>query len=137
MIIDKLPIQEGELLAGRYRIGKRLGTGGMGAVFLAEDRKLPGKKWAVKASVRHSHNLKGFEEEARLLARLEHPFLPKIADFFPPDSHGFSYLIMDYVSGEDLLQKHQRGGYRSGKSSVMLPSCASCSSIYIIWPPRL
>lgn len=92
----------GSILARRYRIISRLGVGGMGAVYLAEDLKLVGKQWAIKESLYHSQKPRTFEEEARLLVTLNHPYLPHIVDFFPPEENGFSYLVMEYIKGQTL-----------------------------------
>ncbi|GIP32673.1 serine/threonine-protein kinase [Paenibacillus sp. J2TS4] len=101
----------GHLLAERYHILSVIGRGGMSTVYLAEDRKLPGKQWAVKESRKHSGHKEMFYEEAALLIRLDHPFLPKIIDFFPPNEEGFSYLVMDYIQGETLQQRFIRKQY--------------------------
>jgi serine/threonine protein kinase len=95
-------LQIGTTLANRYHIISRLGEGGMGAVFLADDLKLEGKQWAIKESLMHSHHAEGFADEAAILVKLDHPFLPKIIDFFPPDPKGYSYLVMDYIKGQTL-----------------------------------
>jgi eukaryotic-like serine/threonine-protein kinase len=95
-------LQIGTTLANRYQIISRIGEGGMGAVFLANDLKLIGKQWAIKESLFHSHQNQGFADEAAILVKLDHPFLPKIIDFFPPDGKGYSYLITDYVKGQTL-----------------------------------
>ncbi|MDB5053102.1 MAG: putative serine/threonine-protein kinase [Bacilli bacterium] len=95
-------LEIGFTLANRYHIISRLGEGGMGAVFLANDLKLSGKQWAVKESLLHSHHAQGFVDEAAILVQLDHPFLPKIVDFFPPDANGYSYLVIDYIKGQSL-----------------------------------
>jgi serine/threonine protein kinase len=95
-------LQIGTTLANRYQIISRLGEGGMGAVFLANDLKLEGKQWAIKESLLHSHHAEGFADEAAILVKLDHPFLPKIIDFFAPDAKGYSYLVMDHIKGQTL-----------------------------------
>jgi serine/threonine protein kinase len=92
----------GATFENRYTIISRLGEGGMGAVFLANDHKLGGKQWAIKESLLHANHTQGFADEAAILVKLDHPFLPKIIDFYPPDSQGFSYLVMDYIKGQTL-----------------------------------
>src|SRR5690348_11533923 len=84
-------ITAGAILADRYLIISRLGIGGMGAVFLAEDLKLKGKQWAVKETLLNVHHTHGYADEAGILVKLEHAFLPKIVDFFPPNGQGYSY----------------------------------------------
>lgn len=101
-------LAQGTVLRGRYKITRPIGQGGMGSVYLAEDLRLEGRKCAVKA-VRLDLNADldtinelqhQFSREASVLARLDHPNLPKVSDYFDEDGH--DYLVMDYVSGKDL-----------------------------------
>ncbi|OQY34464.1 MAG: protein kinase [Anaerolineaceae bacterium 4572_5.1] len=103
-----LPLNNGEVLRGRYKVQKRIGQGGTGSIYLAEDLRLEGRLCALK-EVEHDRSLppKIFEEareqfmrEATVLARLDHPNLPKVSDFFSRDTR--DYLVMDYVPGDDL-----------------------------------
>ena len=95
-------------LLGRYRLIAAIGQGGMGSVQLAEDRRLPGRQCALKAHrppaaqtpAEARTDLDRFAQEARLLAQLDHPALPKVSDHFEHD--GVGYLVMDYVPGQDL-----------------------------------
>lgn len=103
-------LRTGDMLGGRYRIVRLIGQGGMGAVYLADDLKLPGKQWAVKETRMHIRQKEAFLDEARVLSRLDHPFLPHIVDFYPPDGNGFSYLVMDFVQGRTLAAALQRDG---------------------------
>lgn len=102
------PLKHGEVLRGRYQVREKIGQGGMGCIYLAEDLRLAGRLCAVK-EVRYDRALpdkvlqqarEQFFREATILARLDHPNLPKVSDFFfigPRD-----YLVMDYVPGNDL-----------------------------------
>ena len=103
-----LPIKSGDVLRGRYRIVERIGQGGMGNIYLADDTRLEGRKCALK-EVEHDRNLPDkilteardqFLREATVLARLDHPNLPKVSDFFSIGEK--DYLVMDYVPGKDL-----------------------------------
>lgn len=95
-----MPLQPGSVLNNRYRIQGQLGKGGMGAVFLAFDETLH-----LNVAVKQNLNLspeseRQFLREARLLATLRHPNLPRVTDYFVLESN--QYLVMDYVEGEDL-----------------------------------
>ncbi len=88
------------LLQDRYQIVRPIGQGGVGAVFQALDARL-GNTVAVKQILRCDAALRAaFEREARLLAALSHPVLPKVTDYFI-ESHG-QFLVMEYVPGNDL-----------------------------------
>ncbi len=99
------------LHAGRYRLREKLGQGGMGSVYLAEDTLLPGRLVAVKENADTSAAAQSqFKREALLLARLRHPNLPQVMDYFI-EADGKQYLVMDYVPGENLLElMRQRQG---------------------------
>ena len=103
-----IPIKTGEVLRERYRVQERIGQGGMGNIYLADDMRLEGRKCALK-EVEHDRNLPEkilteardqFLREATVLARLDHPNLPKVSDFFSIGEK--DYLVMDYVPGKDL-----------------------------------
>ena len=103
--MDQQPIMAwecGTVIGERYRITGLIGKGGMGAVYAADDLRLPGKRWAVKTSRTVSGNGgDNLVEEARLLMKLNHPRLPAIADYFPPDRRHpeHSVLIMELIEG--------------------------------------
>jgi serine/threonine-protein kinase len=82
----------------------------MGSVYLAEDLRLPGKRWAVKETW-HAADVRGmFLEEARMLVKLQHPRLPQIADYYPPNVEGYSYLVMEYIQGRTLQSLFEQNG---------------------------
>lgn len=98
----KLP--SGLQLQNRYRIIRLLGEGGYGAVYLVEDMRLGGKYLALKESFDNSGEAQQqFQLEARLLANLIHPHLPRVTDYFI-ESSGRQYLVMDYVNGQELTE---------------------------------
>jgi len=101
-------VKNGEVLRGRYSIIERIGQGGMGSIYLAEDIRLKGRQCALK-EVEYDRALpenireearEQFLREATVLARLDHPNLPKVSDFFSNGPR--DYLVMDYVPGKDL-----------------------------------
>ena len=93
-----------EVFHNRYLIRSIIGKGGMGTVYLAEDLKLKGKLWAIKEIVVQETNYQQFVDEAKILIALDHTYLPKIIDYYPPDENGNSYLVMDYINGQTLLK---------------------------------
>lgn len=103
---DQGVIQSDDLLAGRYRLIKMIGSGGMGKVFLASDEHLNGKLWAVKQCEFGKSELS--LKEAELLMKLNHPHLPRIVDYIEDQASGAHYIVMDYIEGRtvrDLLEK--------------------------------
>ena len=90
------------VLQGRYRIVRQLGKGGMGAVYEAIDQRL-GITVALKETVSVDANVrKQFEQEARLLASLQHPALPRVSDHFTEGDRAF--LVMQFITGVDLAR---------------------------------
>lgn len=97
-------LQVSQVFQQRYRIEQVLGTGGMSAVYLAEDIKLPGKRWAIKQSFNQAAQPDHYIAEMDMLIQLDHPHLPSIVDYYPPDERGYSYVVMDYIQGQTLQQ---------------------------------
>ena len=108
----------GTTLAQRYRIIRLLGQGGMSRVYLAEDSRL-GVQVAVKQNLQATPEARRqFEREARILARLSHPNLPRVSDHFADQQTGRQYLVMDYVEGEDLQAMVKRRGPVSEQTAL-------------------
>jgi len=106
------PLPEGTVLAGRYEILKRIGGGGMGAVYLASDRNLGGAVRAVKEMVqsyiegeRQEKAIEDFKRESVLLSSLDHVSIPTIYDYFFDDIEHRFYLVMKYIPGGDLATR--------------------------------
>ncbi len=95
------------LLNQRYRILEQVGKGSMGTVYKAEDTQLDGRPVAVKemipdgiSSLKIDEITNKFQHEAYLLARLNHPNLPSIHDYFSDMNRW--YLVMAFIEGETL-----------------------------------
>src|SRR3970040_1931958 len=112
-----ITLNPGTLLRERYEMRQIIGRGGMGSIYLEEDVRLPGRLCALKEVAQdpelpEASRLQGreqFYQEASVLARLDHPNLPKVSDYFSEGER--DYLVMDYVPGDDLktLMDQARG----------------------------
>ncbi len=104
-------IDVGSVIADTYTIEGVIGRGGMGAVFLASHKRLPGKKVAIKmlhADMGDDETLKRFEHEAQIASRLGHPNIVAVHDFNTlPD--GTPYIVLEYLEGETLGQRLRSG----------------------------
>lgn len=98
------PLAPNTLLQNRYLIVQLIGKGGMGEVYLAVDQRL-GSAIAIKRTYFTEDDALGgaFEREARTLARLRHPVLPKVSDHFSENDN--QYLVMEHISGDDLSRR--------------------------------
>lgn len=116
-----MPLETGGVLRDRYKIKEFISRGGMGSIYLAEDVRLEGRLCAVKefrldpslSEETLSQTRTQFLREATVLARMDHPNLPKVSDFFSEEQN--DYLVMDYVPGDDLralmVNARQRGEF--------------------------
>src|SRR4030095_13482178 len=105
-------LDPGTVLNARYEIARRIGGGGMGAVYLAKDRNLGDAPRAVKEMVeshldpaQHEKAIGDFKRESLLLTSLEHASIPTIYDYFYDQALGRFYLVMKYISGGDLASR--------------------------------
>lgn len=106
------PLPEGTVLNNRYEIVRKIGGGGMGAVYLASDNNLGGVLRAVKEMVQahieedqQEKAINDFKRESMILSTLDHPSIPTIYDYFYDAEEGRFYLVMKYISGGDLASK--------------------------------
>jgi eukaryotic-like serine/threonine-protein kinase len=107
-----MDITPGAVVAGRYRAERRIGSGGMGEVWIA-DHAAVGLKVALKtllpaASVDHEVVAR-FKREAYLLGKIRSDHVARVLDFVSDDTHGL-VLVMEYVEGQSLasILQHQR-----------------------------
>lgn len=103
------PLEEGTVLNNRYEIIRKIGGGGMGAVYLASDNNLGGVLRAVKEMVQsyieeeqQEKSINDFKRESMILSTLDHTGIPTIYDYFFDDKESRFYLVMKYINGGDL-----------------------------------
>ncbi len=113
----QIPIEHpiGRLLGERYRVESLLGQGGMGAVYLARDTSVKDVPVALKMMhlqltdpERRTQAVEQFQQEARLLATLQHPGLTKVTDYFVEGDR--YYLVMTYLAGKNLADTLKERG---------------------------
>ena len=93
---------------GQYRIVRRLGAGGMGAIYLAQNTQAFDRPCVVKEMITYyqpgeeQRAHERFEQEARTLAALKHPGIPDMYGYF--SERGRNYIVMEYIEGDNLEQ---------------------------------
>ena len=116
---------------GHYEIHGKLGKGGMGEVYLAEDLKL-GRRVALKVLPAHlagEKQLRRFDREARLVASLSHPNIVTI--FSVEHEQGVSFLTMELIEGRTLEEIIPPGGLgRAQLFSIALPLVAAVGAAH-------
>lgn len=117
----------GQQLAGRYTIEDELGRGGMGAVYLARDQKLIGKRVVVKVLqerfLQNKWVMSKFQHEVEALARIDHVGIVGILDTGElPD--GKPYIVMQYVDGLTLRSVLRSGGMNIRRVAHVLEQAA-------------
>ncbi len=102
-------ITNGKVLDNRYVVRDQVGSGGFGAVFLAEDTRFGGNNLVAVKKILQTGEFTtiAFRNEANLLYNLSHPNLPKVTNCFQEDDANF--IVMDFIAGEDLREKLNSG----------------------------
>lgn len=116
---------QGTRLKG-YKLEERIGNGGFGAVYRAKQSTI-GREVAVKiilpAYANNPDFIRRFESEAHLIARLEHPHITPLHDFWRnPDG---AYLVMRYLKGGSVRDSLESGSYELAAISQLLDQVAS------------
>jgi serine/threonine protein kinase/tetratricopeptide (TPR) repeat protein len=117
-------MEPGTVLNDRFEIQRRSGAGAMGEVFQASDR-ISGEQVAVKVRLYESPTAAArFSRESRILAELSHPGIVRYIDHGATKS-GQSYLVMEWLEGEDLSSRLERGGLTLAESIELATRVAS------------
>ncbi|MCB0167810.1 MAG: serine/threonine-protein kinase [Anaerolineae bacterium] len=103
-----MPLPDGIVLEDRYRIDKLMAEGGMGAIYQGFDSKLVIPVAIKENFFQTPQAVRQFEQEALILARLQHPNLPRVTDHF--SFEGKQYLVMDFIEGQDLWEMFEGQG---------------------------
>src|SRR5215813_10186961 len=140
-----IQLAPGTLLGARYKITRRIGGGGMGSVYLAEDLNLANRPVAVKEMVEmfadessRAKAIEDFNREADLLASLDHPSIPTIYQYFFDGDRGRYYLVMKYIDGGDLATRQRLAGGKVDEFTVTkwgIDTCDVLDYIHSQEPP--
>ncbi|MGA2450662.1 MAG: serine/threonine-protein kinase [Polyangiaceae bacterium] len=97
-------VDEGEILAGKYRVERIVGTGGMGVVVAARHIELDSRvaiKFLLPAFLSNQEAVSRFAREARAAVKIQNEHVARVADVGTLPN-GAPYMVMDYLEGEDL-----------------------------------
>jgi serine/threonine-protein kinase len=102
----EVPVREGDLIAGKYRVERVLGMGGMGVVVAAMHAELD-QRVAVKvllpAMAQNPAVVTRFSREARAAAKIKSEHVVRVIDVGNTDA-GLPYIVMEYLEGHDLAE---------------------------------
>jgi serine/threonine protein kinase len=113
---------------GRFRLLRKLGQGGMGAVYLGEDEDRGGQvavKVLNREAVPDEHAVRRFRKEARLLAEVRHPHVTNLIEAGEQD--GTCYLVMEFVDGGDLKVLLARRGTLPERLALEIVRDVACA----------
>ena len=113
-----MSLNPGQIIQQRYRVVRRLGQGGFGAIYRAWDMSLS-RPCAIKENLDASRQAQEqFSREAVILANLNHPNLARVTDYFFIPDQG-QYLVMDFVEGRDLQEMLDTSGEQLSEGQVV------------------
>lgn len=100
----ELYLEQGTVIEKRYKIRRKIGSGGMGSVYEASDLRLHGSARAIKIFHSKPSDTLNLTIEAKLLLQLEHPSLPTIYDYYASTGANPEMMVMSFVEGKSLAQ---------------------------------
>ena len=132
---DDTSLHDGPLLShvprriGRYRTVKKLGAGGMGAVYLAEDTELD-RRVALKVPFFDSGGgaeiVARFYREARVAAAIDHPNICNVHEVID-EPNGQPCIVMQYLEGQTLSERLRRGPLETNEALSIVSDVAAAS----------
>ncbi|MBZ9633966.1 serine/threonine-protein kinase [Clostridium sp. FP1] len=111
-------LNSGYILDRKYEVIKTLGKGGMGTVYLCENKRL-GNLWAIKEVVQDIKNT-GILTEANILKNLNHVGIRRIVDIFYENNN--IYMVQDYVEGQTLKEYVKENGKMDTEKTCRITS---------------
>lgn len=116
----RLSLPVTRIVAGRYRLDRLIGRGGMGVVYEAHDLRLERTvaiKFLLGPAFGQEHSLRRFRREARAIARIHHPNIVEVYDYGGLEPHG-AYLVMERIRGVTLREEMTRQGALAGATAA-------------------
>lgn len=115
------PIEAGTILAGKYRVDRTIGTGGMGVVVEATDTRLERRvaiKFLLPEYAEHAEAASRFMREARAAVKIKSDHSARVIDVGTLEN-GSPYMVMEYLEGADLAQILERDGVLSVEDAAL------------------
>src|SRR6185369_12511124 len=130
------PVGPGTILAGKYRIDRVLGEGGMGVVVLATDQQLERRvaiKFLLPEYAQHQEASARFLREARAAVKIKSEHVARVIDVGTLDT-GAPYMVMEYLEGGDLSQVVQAQGPLPIEDAVeyTLQACEAIAHAHVL-----
>src|SRR5690606_7427040 len=114
-------VEVGMILAGKYRVERTIGSGGMGVVVEAVDIRLERRvaiKFLLPAYAEHAEAASRFMREARAAVKIKSDHTARVIDVGTLES-GSPYMVMEYLEGADLAQVLERDGVLSVEDAAL------------------
>jgi serine/threonine-protein kinase len=119
-LVDQSPVQSGDVLAGRFRVERVLGIGGMGVVVAARHLQLDSVvaiKFLLPAILENEEAVRRFAREARAAVKIQNEHVARVTDVGALEN-GAPYMVMEYLEGSDLSALLRAQGRLSVEESV-------------------
>jgi len=129
-------VQAGQVLAGKFRVERVLGRGGMGMTVLATHLQLDelvALKFLLPEALAHDEAVRRFERVARAAVKIKSEHVARVTDVGVLPS-GSPYMVMEYLRGMDLAQYHEQNGPLSYEeaTSYLLPAMEAIAEAHAL-----
>jgi len=121
MKTEPSPVNPGDIVAGKYRVDRILGQGGMGVVVAAthvELREVRALKFLLPSSLKNGESVERFRREARTVLKLKSEHVARVLDVGKQEN-GAPYMVMEYLHGQDLGEALKQHGQFSLENAVL------------------
>lgn len=135
-LVDQVPVQEGDILDGKYRVDRVLGAGGMGVVVAATHVQLNTKvalKFLLTEVLNEPTVVERFVREARAAVQIQSEHVARVTDVSSLPN-GSPYMVMEFLQGQDLSQYVTQQGALPVKQAVgfLLQACEAVAEAHAL-----